>query len=133
MLDTTACIDFLRGLIDLKEIIDNLDDYLAITTISIYEVNIGLELTKLKISINRYNELSKKWYEFLNSIQIFSLGIKEAEKSAQIYSKLNSKGIKIDDNDILISGIMLSNNIFKILTNNVEHFNKIDGIQVIKY
>lgn len=66
-------------------------------------------------------------------MEIFSLGFKEAEKAAEIYDILESKGNIIDDNDILIAGIMLSNGITKILTRNINHFEKIASINVIKY
>ena len=39
----------------------------------------------------------------------------------------------IDDNDILIAGIMFVNGIKKILTRNVQNFKNIENITVIKY
>jgi predicted nucleic acid-binding protein len=39
----------------------------------------------------------------------------------------------IDDNDILIAGIMLSNDIRKIITRNSKHFEKITELNIIKY
>ncbi|MHA1508127.1 MAG: type II toxin-antitoxin system VapC family toxin, partial [Promethearchaeota archaeon] len=93
-----------------------------ITSITVYEINIGLERTKRQLSTNRYNELYKIWTEFISSMEIFPLGYKEAEMAAQIYDNLESQGQRIDDNDILIAGIMLSNGIKKIITKNVNHF-----------
>jgi tRNA(fMet)-specific endonuclease VapC len=66
-------------------------------------------------------------------MEIFSLGFKEAKKSAEIYDKLESKGQIIDDNDILIIGIMLSNGIKKIITKNIKHFELIEEIELINY
>ncbi|MFX1256647.1 MAG: type II toxin-antitoxin system VapC family toxin [Promethearchaeota archaeon] len=66
-------------------------------------------------------------------MEIFSLGFKEAEKAAEIYDKLASKGEIIDDNDILIAGIMVINGIKKIITKNVKHFERIEGIEIIEY
>ena len=71
--------------------------------------------------------------EFISGMEIFSLGFKEAEKAAEIYDNLESKGKMIDDNDILIAGIMLSNGILKIITKNVKHFEIIKGIEIIQY
>jgi len=77
--------------------------------------------------------LYKIWVEFISSMEIFSLGYKEAQKAAEVYGNLESKGNLIDDNDILIVGIMLSNGITKILTKNIKHFEKIQGIEIIQY
>ena len=57
----------------------------------------------------------------------------KAEKAAEIYDSLDSKGLRIDDNDVLICGIMLTNGIKKILTKNVKHFEKIKEIEILKY
>jgi predicted nucleic acid-binding protein len=60
--------------------------------------------------------------EFISGMEVFSLNFKEAEKAAEIYDKLESKGQLIDDNDILIIGIMLSNGINQIITKNIKQF-----------
>lgn len=133
MLDTAACIDYLNGDPNIEEVIFQSNQILNTTTITVYEINIGLERTRRKISEERYKSLYKKWIEFLSGLQIYSLGIKEAQKAAQVYDKLDIKGEKIDDNDILIAGIMLSNGIKKILTRNKSHFERIEGIEVIEY
>jgi len=71
--------------------------------------------------------------ELISGMEVFSLGFKEAEKAAETYDILESKGALIDDNDILIIGIMLSNGINQIITKNIKHFEKIEEIKVIKY
>jgi len=133
VLDTSACIDYLDGNEKLKEIIFEQESIIHITAITIYEINIGLERTKRKISVERYKYLYRTWMEFISRMEIFPLGFKEAEKAAKIYDILESKGQIIDDNDILIAGIMLTNGIKKIITKNVRHFEKIEGIEIIKY
>lgn len=133
ILDTSACIDYLTGNEDIKEKISKQEDLIHITSITVYEINIGLERTKRKISNKRYKELYKIWTEFISSMEIFALGYKEAEIAAGIYDNLESQGQRIDDNDILIAGIMLSNGIKKILTKNVNHFERIKDIEIISY
>jgi tRNA(fMet)-specific endonuclease VapC len=133
ILDTTACIDYLNGNKEIKSIISLQEELIHITSITVYEINIGLERTKRKISLNRYNELYKIWTEFISGMEIYPLGFKEAEKAAEIFDMLESKGKIIDDNDILILGIMLSNGISKIITKNIKHFEKIDEIVVLTY
>ncbi len=133
LLDTSACIDYLNGNNELKEVIEDQDELLHISSITVYEMNIGFERTKRKISNQRYRQLYKPWVEFISRMEIFSLGFKEAEKAAKIYDILESQGQTIDDNDVLIAGIMLSNGIKKIITRNIEHFKRIEGLELITY
>jgi len=133
MLDTTACIDYLNGVKEIKQILSKKEKMLCTTTISVYEVNIGLERTKRKISEKRYLDLFKKWMGFLSSLQIFSFSMKEAEKAAKIHDFLEAKGKMVDDNDILIAGIMGANGITNIVTRNVQHFENMLGIEIISY
>ena len=133
ILDTSACIDYLNGNKQLKKLISDQENLIHITSITVYEINIGLEKTKRKISENRYKELYKAWLEFINGMEIFSLGFKEAEKAAKIYDLLEAEGQRIDDNDILIAGIMLTNGIKKIITKNIKHFERVKEIVVLSY
>ncbi len=133
LLDTSACIDYLNGNKDLKKVVEDQDELLHISSITVYEMNIGFERTKRKISDQRYKQLYKPWVEFISGMEIFSLGFKEAETAAKIYDLLESQGQRIDDNDVLIAGIMLSNGIKKIITNNIRHFKKIEGLELITY
>ncbi len=133
LLDTSACIDYLSGNNEIKNKIEEQDDLIHITAITVYEMNIGFERTKRKISEQRYKQLYKPWLEFISIMEIFSLGFMEAEKAAKIYDKLESQGQRIDDNDILIAGIMLTNGIKQIITRNIKHFERIKGIEIITY
>lgn len=133
VLDTNACIDYLNGVNNIREVLKNQGELVHLTSISIYEVSIGLEQTKRKISQKRFDEMNKVWLDFISGMEIYSLGYKEAIKAAQIFDGLESRGELIDDNDILICGIMLANGISKILTRNIKHFEKVEGIQVIRY
>jgi len=133
ILDTSTCIDYLKGNKQLKKVLFEQENLIHITSITVYEVSIGLERTKSRISEQRYKELYKSWMEFISGMEVFPLGFKEAEKAAEIYDLLESKGQIIDDNDILIIGIMLSNGINKIITKNIKHFEKIEDIEIINY
>lgn len=133
LLDTSACIDYLNGNKDLKKVVEDQDELLHISSITVYEMNIGFERTKRKISDQRYKQLYKPWVEFISGMEVFSLGFKEAETAAKIYDLLESQGQRIDDNDVLIAGIMLSNGIKKIITNNIGHFKRIEGLELITY
>ena len=123
----------MNGNKQLKKIIFEQENLIHITSITVYEVGIGLERTRRKISEQRYKELYKSWMEFISGMEVFPLSFKEAEKAAEIYEILESKGQLIDDNDILIIGIMLSNGMNQIITKNIKHFKKIEEIKVINY
>ena len=133
LLDTSACIDYLNGNLKLKRLIEDQEDLIHISSITIYEMNIGFEKTKRKISSQRYRKLYSSWLEFINSLEIFSLGVKETKMAAKIYDNLEAQWQIIDDNDILIAGIMLSNGIKKLITRNKRHFERIKGIEVLSY
>jgi len=133
LLDSTACIDYLNGKEGIKVVLESLDPFYIITAISVYEVGIGLERTRRKKSEEIYQEMNAKWMEFLASIQILTISTKEAERAAKIYDDLETRGERIDDNDILIAGAMLSNGITKIVTRNVQHFNRIKELEIIEY
>ena len=133
MLDSTACIDYLNGKNNLKEVLTQEISIYAISVVSIYEIEIGLERTKRKRSKDFYHKIIQKWLEFKNNLLIINLTEKEAEKASQIYDQLESKGIQIGDNDILIAASMLSNGIIKIVSHNIEHFSKIESIEVLNY
>ena len=132
-LDTTACIDFLNGRDSIRQILDQNDEMVCLTVVTIYEVNIGLERTKRKISEKRYKELNTRWLEFISGMEILTLNPKEAVKAATVYDTLESKGTLIDDNDILIAGILLANAVPKIITRNAKHFLHISRLSVIEY
>jgi len=133
ILDTSACVDYLKGNDEIKKCVMKQEDLIHITSITVYEVKIGLERTKRKISKKRYDKLYKSWTEFISGMEIFPMGHKEAELAAEIYDNLESQGQRIDDNDILIAGIMLANGIKKLITKNVNHFERIKDIEIIRY
>ena len=94
---------------------------------------IGILNAKRKRSSEFSKNLLQKWAEFQTNLKILTLNQKEAEMAARIYDELESKGKMIDDNDILIAGIMRANNITQIITKNNKHFENIDEIQVVEY
>ena len=61
------------------------------------------------------------------------MGYKEVDVVVEIYDNLESQVQKIDDNDILIASIILSNGIKKIITKNVNHLERIKEIEIIQY
>ncbi len=133
ILDTTACIDYLRGNPNIEQVLAQNNDIFAITSISIYEVSIGLERTKRMKSSKVYHSQLTIWNKFRALLKILDLTENAAEKAAKIYDIMNQKGQIIDDNDILIAGIMTSMNITTIVTRNIKHYQYIPDISVLPY
>ena len=52
--------------------------------------------------------------------------------SSDIYANLRKAGTPIDDIDILIAGVAISNN-FILVTNNEDHFNNIEELEVLNW
>lgn len=52
--------------------------------------------------------------------------------SSDLYANLRKAGKTIDDIDILIAGVALSNNLV-LVTNNEDHFRNIEGLEIINW
>jgi tRNA(fMet)-specific endonuclease VapC len=122
LLDTNIISYYLKGMENLKEKIASNIDSLSISIISYYEIVSGL----LSIDANkRINEFEK----FCKLMDIINFDKASILASCKIYASLKKSGRLIDDIDILIAGIALSNNLVMI-TDNDEHFARIDGLKV---
>jgi tRNA(fMet)-specific endonuclease VapC len=122
LLDTNIISYYLKGIENLKEEITTNIDSLCISIISYYEIISGLQ----SIDANkRINEFEK----FCKLIDIINLDKASILASCKIYASLKKSGKLIDDIDILIAGIALSNNLVMI-TDNTEHFDRIEGLKV---
>jgi len=113
---------YLKGIENLKEKFTSNIDSLSISIISYYEIISGLQ----SIDANkRINEFEK----FCKLIDIINLDKASILASCKIYASLKKSGRLIDDIDILIAGIALSNNLVMV-TDNAEHFGRIEGLKV---
>jgi len=90
----------------------------------------------LDTDIGAYN--SKKVEENLKRIELFKKNLtvlSDSEESAKQFGKikanLKSKGKIIEDFDILTAGIAIANHCV-LITNNTEHFERIDSLQMQK-
>jgi predicted nucleic acid-binding protein len=64
-------------------------------------------------------------------LEVLSLDNDSAKEAAEIQFNLSKKGIKIDNEDIMIAAIAKLNG-EKIITKD-NHFTFIDGLKVLKY
>lgn len=70
--------------------------------------------------------------EFVKHNTILPLTEDSVTLSSGLYASLRKKGNPIDDIDILIAGVALSNNL-AIVTNNEDHFKNIKGLKILNW
>lgn len=110
------------------QVVKNFSDYiqeyekLNFSLITYYEISSGL---KHKDATKRLNI----FLDFANYNNIIIPNIKSINISAQIYANLRKKGTPVDDINILIAGIAISNNLV-LITHNQKHFRKIEGLEI---
>ncbi len=120
VLDTDVVIDFLHG--D-KKIIEKIREYstkesTAITSVTLYEL------------LKTENEKSlRQVYDFINNIEVYNLGMKEAIETSKLFKTLKIKGKLIGENDVMIAGITLSND--QILITEDESFENIGSKSIV--
>jgi tRNA(fMet)-specific endonuclease VapC len=122
LLDTNIISYYLKGIENLKEKITSNIDSLSISIISYYEIVSGLQSIDAKKRITEFEK-------FCELIDVVNLDRASILASCQIYSNLKKSGNLIDDIDILIAGIALSNNLVMV-TDNTENFKRISGLKV---
>jgi len=125
LIDTDIISYFLKGN---EKVFLKFKEYLLqhnsinISVITYYEIMSGLTFINATKQIEIFEN-------FCNTASILNLTKDSVINSAKIYSKQRSKGKAIDDIDILIAGIALSNNLI-LVTNNIRHFEKVEGLKI---
>jgi len=129
ILDTTFLIDYLRGKPETKNLIEKTDSLLRTTIINQYELLVGIAKQKRTDIDKKIQEL----LNFLSDFDVLDLDKESINKAAKICGTLMQRGEPIDDNDCYIAGIALRNDDTLIVTKNIKHFKKINGIKVMAY
>ena len=125
LIDTDILSMFFRGNRNVKaNFATYLSEYdeISFSIVSYYEIISGLKHRDAHRQMDSFIEFSS-----LNNI--LPLTIESTTKSAEIYADLRKKGTPVDDIDLLIAGVALENNLI-VVTNNVNHFDRIDGLTV---
>lgn len=122
LLDTNIVSYYLKGIDNLKDKVSSNIDLLCISIISYYEIVSGLQSIDAKKRIAEFEN-------FCELIDIINLDKASISASCKIYSSLKKSGRLIDDIDILIAGIALSNYLVMV-TDNTEHFERIEGLRI---
>jgi tRNA(fMet)-specific endonuclease VapC len=97
-------------------------DFINISIITYYEILGGLQYKKAYSQIRDFEE-------FVANNNIIHLSEESARISSRVYAELRQKGVTIGTSDILISGIVLENEL-TLITNNQKHYEPISGLKV---
>ncbi len=125
ILDTDTISFFFRGN---KNVVRKIDEYLReygfinISIISYYEILNGLLYKDAK-------NQKQKFMEFIKQNQVLPLNLITVNRSAEIYANLRKTGQIISHTDVLIAGTAIVNNLI-LITNNVNHFKRINKLQI---
>lgn len=122
LIDTDILIEYLRG--------SN-----KIQTRDIYNGNISVitysEILYGEIKNRRQKNTIKNLVKDLK-ISILEINLETIQIYTRLKIKLEKKGTKVDDFDLLIGATAISNNL-QLYTNNKKHFSKIKEVKLFKY
>jgi tRNA(fMet)-specific endonuclease VapC len=125
LVDTDILSMFLRGH---PKVVAKFEQYLNqygllnLSIITYYEIVSGLKHRDAHHQLDLF-------LEFVKYATVLPMTEGSSLLSAERYAALRKKGQMLDDIDLLIAGIALENNLV-IVTHNVSHFQRIDGLEI---
>ncbi len=96
-----------------------------LSIITYYEIVSGLTFRDARKQLTSFLAFAKEH-------RILPLTEHAASMAAELYAALRKKGQPIDDIDLLIAGIALSNSLI-LTTNNERHFERIEALEVVNW
>ena len=125
LIDTDIVSYFLKGnqkvVIKFQEYLQNYDR-IAISIITYYEIISGLTFKNAGKQLEIFERFCKE-------VNVLNLTEESINHSARLYAAQRNSGKAIDDIDLLIAGIAISNGLV-LVTNNVSHFSKIETLSI---
>lgn len=122
VLDTDTCIYWLKGKEQIRNRVEQVDvDNLKVTIITLAELRYGA------YNSQKVRENLKNIDNFLRKLRVLPLDEEATHRFGKIKVGLRRSGQIIEDFDILIASITLSQGAI-LVTNNVEHFKRILGL-----
>ncbi|EQB70638.1 MAG: hypothetical protein AMDU1_APLC00052G0024 [Thermoplasmatales archaeon A-plasma] len=124
--DTSFLIDIMKSdkeAIKKAEEIENKGSTIAVTSISIFELFVGVTLSiKQDRERNKINRI-------LKGLSIISFDEDSAIEAGKIFAQKRKNGSTIEPEDSMIAGICSRRNEI-LVTRNIKHFNDIEGLRV---
>lgn len=126
LLDTMFLIDIINRHSDARAKLDELSDAatpVAFSVLTDYELGVGF----------RSSTEQERYERVAASMVIEPLDRDTARRAVDIQRRLRSRGEEIDSIDALIAGTALGSSDPRVLTRNVDEFERIEGLDVESY
>ena len=124
LIDTDWAVDYLKGIDEKVRFLQN-EEELYISALSVGELVEGIE------DSNRKEERMDSLNDFLVGVTVLSFTRDTAVEFGKIRNRLRKKGELIGDIDTMIAANARIHEL-EILTDNSQHFNKVEEIEVHK-
>lgn len=127
LLDSTFINDLVRGRADADRTLDELIDRgipVALSSLTVFEVGIGLP--------GEAKQHRQGFSGVIDDIETATLGVAETRRALSIQRDLYARGEPIGAVDVLIAGTAAERG-ERVLTRNVEGFERVDAIDVETY
>jgi tRNA(fMet)-specific endonuclease VapC len=124
IIDTSVMVDFLKGLPDAVDKIDELtkNGNVSITTVTYYELLKGASLSSM--SQENLSDITKA----IANMIVADLSLESCAEAAKIYRELKEGGCLIGEFDIIIAAIAKTNH--EALLTRDNHFKCIKGLEL---
>jgi tRNA(fMet)-specific endonuclease VapC len=96
--------------------------FINISVVTYYEVMNGLLYKDAKGQLQKFER-------FVQLNNVIPLTLDSARRAAGIFADLKQRGITIGHNDVMIGACAVENEL-TLITNNVNHFSKINGLDI---
>lgn len=128
ILDTTFLVDVLRGSQSVTEAMEEVDKTGtgAVSSISVMEVWEGIRLADAS------NQERQRVKQLLEEVREVEFDRHCAIQAGEISAELRQTGSQIEPPDVMIAGTALANDM-PVVTRNVEHFERIEELEILTY
>ncbi|AAM32816.1 type II toxin-antitoxin system VapC family toxin [Methanosarcina mazei] len=125
ILDTSALVDYFKGVEKTREFMDN---DVTTTVITYYEILSGVKHRKAR-------KEEQFFRRFFSEIDILDFNLKAAEEASSIMGRLLSIGTPVNSVDVLITGIAVINGAEKIVSRDINFISigKVSDLEVLVY
>ena len=122
--DTDVVIDLFSGVEPVANAVSALieRDRLALTSIAVFELYAGVTGRR------RLAQLE----EFTSIIPVFPLHAEESKHAGFIYTDLKNSGKLIGNQDILMAGVCVANDV-PLMTRNMAHFSRVANLRLFDW
>ena len=128
LLDSTFIHDLLRDDPDaadrLHELIDAREP-VALSSLTVFEIGVGLR--------GDAEQYRTQFQHVVDDLDVIALGVEEARAALEIQRRLYDRGEPIGAVDVLIAGTAAQQADPRVLTRNVDEFERVDAITLETY